>query len=51
MALGEGEIPVRQAMKILEKAGYNGVWCIEYEGKEGAEGYRKSLEWLKKAGI
>jgi len=46
--LGEGEIPVADAIKILKDAGYDGVWCVEYEGKEGAEGYRKSVDWLKK---
>jgi len=46
--LGEGEIPVADAIKILKDAGYDGVWCVEYEGKEGAEGYKKSVSWLKK---
>ncbi len=47
--LGEGEIPLIDAIKIIKDAGYNGVWCVEYEGKEGAEGYRKSVSWLKNA--
>jgi len=46
--LGEGEIPIKDAISILKDAGYKGVWCVEYEGKEGAEGYRKSVEYLRK---
>ncbi len=48
--LGEGEIPIRDAINILKNAGYKGVWCVEYEGKEGAEGYRKSVEYLRRIG-
>jgi len=47
--LGEGEIPLTDAIKTIKDAGYEGVWCVEYEGKEGAEGYKKSLSWLKNA--
>ncbi|HOL21576.1 MAG TPA: sugar phosphate isomerase/epimerase family protein [bacterium] len=46
--LGEGEIPLLDAIKILKDSGYNGVWCVEYEGKEGADGYKKCVEWLKR---
>lgn len=47
-ALGEGEIHLKFAVECLKKAGYDGVWCSEYEGSEGSEiGYRKCCEWLK----
>lgn len=46
--LGEGEIPMTDAINIIKEAGYNGVWCVEYEGTEGAEGYKKSVEYLRK---
>ena len=47
-ALGEGEIDLAYAVKCLRNAGYEGVWCSEYEGQEGSDvGYRKCFEWLK----
>lgn len=47
-ALGEGEIDLAYAVKCLRDAGYDGVWCSEYEGREGSDvGYRKCYEWLK----
>jgi sugar phosphate isomerase/epimerase len=50
-ALGEGEIDLKYAIKCLRDAGYDGVWCAEYEGPEGADtgflGYKKCFEWLK----
>jgi sugar phosphate isomerase/epimerase len=48
-ALGEGEIHLEHAVKCLTRAGYQGVWCAEYEGPraESAEGYRKCLAWMK----
>lgn len=50
-ALGEGEIDLKYAVKCLKNAGYNGVYCAEYEGPEGADtgflGYKKCCEWLK----
>ncbi|MCK9265996.1 sugar phosphate isomerase/epimerase [bacterium] len=45
--LGEGEIPLVETMQILREVGYKGVWCIEYEGKDGIEGYKKCVDWLK----
>lgn len=47
--LGEGEIDLQHAVNCLKKAGYQGVWCVEYEGPEaaGGVGYRKCFEWLK----
>lgn len=47
-ALGEGEINLAYAIECLQKVGYDGVWCAEYEGREdSAIGYRKCLEWMK----
>ena len=48
-ALGEGEIPLKQAVEIIKKTGYQGVWCAEYEGpeKENGTGYGKCVNWLK----
>ena len=47
-ALGEGEIHLDHAAACLKKAGYDGVYCAEYEGKEDQRvGYRKCCEWLK----
>ena len=48
-ALGDGEIHLQHALDCLRKAGYNGVYCAEYEGPEarGGVGYRKCCEWLK----
>ena len=47
-ALGEGEIDLAWAVTCLKKAGYQGVWCAEYEGREDpAVGYAKCLDWMK----
>lgn len=47
-ALGEGELDLDLAVQCLKAAGYNGVWCVEYEGKtDPAEGYRKGLQWVR----
>jgi len=47
-ALGEGEIPLEAALSALKKAGYDGAYCAEYEGKEDtAIGYRKCLAWMR----
>ncbi len=47
-ALGEGELDLKWAAKCLQDAGYDGAWCVEFEGKtDPAEGYRKGLEWVK----
>jgi len=47
--LGEGEIELVYAVRCLKQAGYDGVWCAEYEGREDtAVGYRKCLEWMKR---
>lgn len=48
-ALGEGEIDLSHAVKCLKAVGYDGVWCVEYEGTEPTDiGYRKCGEWLQK---
>ncbi len=49
--LGEGEVPVIEAIKILKKNNYKGVWCIEYEGKDKEIGYKKCVEFLKKLNV
>ncbi|MCM8785731.1 MAG: sugar phosphate isomerase/epimerase [Candidatus Omnitrophica bacterium] len=49
--LGEGEVPVVEAIKILMENSYKGVWCIEYEGKDKEVGYKKCVEFLKKLKI
>jgi sugar phosphate isomerase/epimerase len=48
-ALGEGEINLQHALDCLRQAGYQGVYCAEYEGPEaqGGVGYRKCFAWLK----
>jgi sugar phosphate isomerase/epimerase len=48
-ALGEGEIHLDHAVATLKRAGYQGVWCAEYEGPrvESADGYRKCLAWMR----
>ena len=49
--LGEGEIDLAHAAKCLKAAGYDGVWCSEYEGPDAKTrvgyGYAKCCEWLK----
>ena len=49
-ALGEGELHLKWVVGILEKVGYDGVYCAEYEGPEVVDGlgYKKCLEWMKK---
>lgn len=46
-ALGEGEIDLKHALACLKKAGYDGVFCAEYEGTEPTDiGYKKCGDWL-----
>ncbi len=46
--LGEGEINLTHAVDCLNKAGYDGVYCAEYEGKlPTPEGYARYLEWMR----
>lgn len=44
--LGEGEIPVIEAIKILKENNYKGVWCIECEDKNKEIAYKKCVEFL-----
>ena len=48
-ACGEGEIELAHAVSCLKKAGYQGAYCAEYEGKDEPqpEGYRKCLAWMR----
>ncbi len=47
-ALGEGEIELDKAIRCLKEAGYNGVWCCEYEGRENdGTGQRKCFVWMQ----
>jgi sugar phosphate isomerase/epimerase len=47
-ALGDGEIHLQYAIQCLVDAGYQGVWCAEYEGPPPTgEGYAKCLAWMK----
>ena len=45
-ALGDGEVPLSQVITSLRDAGYNGVYCIEYEGNESVSGYGRSYSFL-----
>lgn len=47
--LGSGELDLPKAINALKKAGYKGVWCVEYEKSDGdrVEGATKSLQYLK----
>ena len=48
-AVGEGDIPVKQCLAILKKAGYDGYVSIEYEGAEDCmSGIARGFENLKK---
>jgi len=47
--IGEGEIPVKQCLAILKKAGYDGALTIEYEGAEDCiESIKRGAENLRK---
>lgn len=48
VALGEGDVPVRQCLTILRQAGYDGWVSLEYEGtKDCLDGIRKGLSVLR----
>ena len=48
-AIGEGDIPIKQCMAILKRAGYDGYLSIEYEGSgDCIEGIRTGFQNLKK---
>ncbi len=47
-ALGEGDVPIEQCIRILLKANYDGYLSLEYEGAEDCiEGIEKGLKFLK----
>jgi sugar phosphate isomerase/epimerase len=47
--IGHGDVPVKQCLKILKKAGYEGAVSIEYEGmEEPIEGISIGLDNLKR---
>jgi len=48
-ALGQGELHLELVVELLQAAGYDGVWCAEYEGPEVEDGvgHRKCLEWMR----
>ena len=49
LPLGEGELDLEKAIRCLKDSGYDGVWCVEYEGRDDpAVGYRKGLEYLRR---
>ena len=46
-AIGDGDMPVRQCIAILRKAGYDGYLAIEYEGREDCiEGIKRGYAYL-----
>lgn len=44
--LGQGEIDLAHAVRALKQYGYQGMWCIEYEGPDPYE-YADCLAWAK----
>ena len=47
--IGHGEVPIRQCLKIMKRAGYDGVLSIEFEGLEDPiEGMEICLENLRR---
>ena len=48
VAIGEGDIPIKQCLAILKKAGYEGFLSIEYEGCDDCiDGIARGLANLK----
>ena len=51
-SVGEGDIPVKRCLAILQKAGYDGYVSIEYEGPNDCiEGIKLGIENLKSFGV
>jgi len=49
VAIGEGDVPVEQCIRILKNAGYDGYLSIEYEGVEDCfDGIARGLKNIKK---
>ena len=47
--LGEGEVPVKQCLRIIKNAGYDGFLVLEFEGAEDCiEGVTKGLAFARK---
>jgi len=47
--IGEGNVPIKQCIRILKAAGYDGYLSIEFEGAEDCiEGIKKGFENLKR---
>lgn len=45
---GYGDVPVKQCVAILKKAGYNGTFSLEYEGEEDCiASLKKALAFLR----
>lgn len=48
-AIGEGDVPVKQCLNVLKRAGYDGYLSIEFEGKgDCIDGIARGFENLKK---
>ena len=46
--LGEGELELDRAMAALQKAGYDGTLCAEWEGRgDNGVGYAGCLKWMQ----
>ena len=46
--LGEGELELGRALAALQKAGYDGTLCAEWEGRgDNGAGYAGCLAWMK----
>ena len=45
---GQGSVDFPAGFKILHQAGYKGWLSSEYNGNQGVEGLRKSLEYIRK---
>lgn len=47
--IGEGQVPIRQCLRILKQAGYDGIVSIEYEaGGDCIDGIRRGKENLER---
>ena len=48
VSVGSGDVPVKQCVEILKRAGFDGILDIEYEGAEDCiEGLEKGLAFLR----
>lgn len=45
---GEGDVDLIHAIRSLQRAGYQGVFTAEWEGKgDGGQAYAKCLDWMR----